>query len=126
MLNNEKIKQKIGIQLSFFSEIKLKKKRFLVKNISDFLAIEASILSPRQDGNVHTYATTKEVKTMKFRINSQNIKQAFGIQETLITEIKSQKERFLPKEKKKKKIFSDFCVLLKPLLGWECAYVCHD
>ena len=112
MLNNEKIKQKIGIQLSFFSEIKLKKKRFLVKNISDFLAIEASILSPRQDGNVHTYATTKEVKTMKFRINSQNIEQTFGIQETLITEIKPQKERFLPKKKKKNSV--TFAFILNP------------
>ena len=46
MLNNENTKQKIGIQLSFFSEIKLKKELILVKNISDFLAIEASILIP--------------------------------------------------------------------------------
>ena len=46
MWNNENIKQKINIQLSFFSEIKLKKEHVLVKNISDFLAIEASILNP--------------------------------------------------------------------------------
>ena len=46
MLNREKIKQKIDIQLSFFSEIKLKKEHILVKNISNFLAIEASILNP--------------------------------------------------------------------------------
>ena len=46
MLNNGNIKQKINIQLSFFSEIKLKKEHILVKNFSDFLAIEASILIP--------------------------------------------------------------------------------
>ena len=38
--------------------------------------------------------TTKEVKTMTFRINSQNIEQAFGIQVTFITEIKPQKNFF--------------------------------
>ena len=46
MLNNDNIKQKVGIQLSFFSEIKLKKEHILEKNIFDFLAIEASILNP--------------------------------------------------------------------------------
>ena len=34
---------------------------------------------------------------MEFRINNQNIKQKFGIQVTIISEIKPQKERFLAK-----------------------------
>ena len=39
-----------------------------------FLATYASILSLCYDSNVHTYATTKEMKKMAFRINSQNMK----------------------------------------------------
>ena len=44
------------------------------------------------------YATTKEMKTMAFRINSRNIKQASGTQVTFITEKKLQKEHFLAKQ----------------------------
>ena len=69
------------------------------------------------------YAATKEMKTMVFRINSQNIEQEFGIQVTFIIEIKPQKERFLAK---KPSLFGDFCVDFEPPLGWECAYVWHD
>ena len=43
------------------------------------------------------HVTTKELKKMTFRINSQNIQQKFGIQVTFISEIKPQKERFLEK-----------------------------
>ena len=46
---------------------------------------------------MHTHATTKRLKKMAFRTNSQNIKQAFGIQVIFISEIKPQKERFLAK-----------------------------
>ena len=57
-----------------------------------------SIFNLCQDGNVHTHATTKEIKPMAFRLSSQNIEQTFGIQLTFITEIKPQKERFLAKK----------------------------
>ena len=57
-----------------------------------------SILNPCYDGTIHTYATTKEMKTMPFRINSQNIEQGFGIQLTFITEKNPEKERFLAKK----------------------------
>ena len=63
------------------------------------------------------------MKMMTFRINSQNIEQAFGIKVTCITEIKPQREPFLAK---KSSLFGDFCVYFEPLLGWESAYVCHD
>ena len=55
---------------------------------------------------------------MKFRINSQNIQQKFGIQVTFISEIKPQKARFLEKQDY---VFRDLCVHLESLLGWECA-----
>ena len=53
-----------------------------------------SILNLCYDGIVHTYATTKEMKTIEFRINSQIIKEKFWIQMILISEIKSRIERF--------------------------------
>ena len=68
---------------------------------------------------VHTYATTKEIKTMRFRINIQNIEQEFGIQVPFITKIKPQKDRFSAK----KSLFGDVCFDFEPLLGWECVYV---
>ena len=65
------------------------------------------------------------MKTMAFRINSQIIKQAFGIPVTFITEIKPQKERFLAK-KKKNILFGNFYVHFELLLGWEYTYVSYD
>ena len=58
------------------------------------------------------YATTKEVEKISFKINSQNIKQKFGKQATLILEIKPQKERFLAKSDC---FFRDLSVHLEPL-----------
>ena len=57
-----------------------------------------SILKPCEDGNVDTHVTIKKIKKMPFRINSQIIEEAFGIQVTFITEIKPPKEHFLAKK----------------------------
>ena len=40
---------------------------------------------------MHSYATTKELKKKAFTINSQNLKQAIGIQVTFILETKLKK-----------------------------------
>ena len=58
-----------------------------------------SILNPCLDENVHTYAKTKEMITMPFRINIENIGQAFGMQVTFVAKIKPQKQHFLAKRK---------------------------
>ena len=70
-----------------------------------------------------TYATTKELKKMEFKINSQKIKQIVGIQVIFISEVKPRLERFLAKYDR---FFRDLCVHFEPLLGWEYAYVYHD
>ena len=72
---------------------------------------------------MHTYVTTKELEKAAFRMNSQNIKQNFGIQMNFISEIKPQKERYLAKYDC---FFGGFSVYFDSLLGWEFAYVCHD
>ena len=64
---------------------------------------------------MHTHAATKELKKMAFRTNSQNIKQAIGIQVTFITEKKLQKEHFLTK---KHCLLGELCVYFEPLLEW--------
>ena len=71
---------------------------------------------------MHTYVTTKELEKMAFRMNSQNIKQNFGTQVNFISEIKPQKERFLARYDC---FFGNLCVHFRPLLGWECVYVCQ-
>ena len=60
-------------------ENKLQKKTFsLVKK--DWFFVDLCVhFEPLQARNVHTYATTKELKEKAFRINSQYIKQAMGI-----------------------------------------------
>ena len=63
---------------------------------------------------MHTYATTKELKKMTFRMNSRNIKQAIGIQMTFISEKKLQKEHFLAEEHC---LFGNLCVHFEPLSG---------
>ena len=59
------------------------------------------------------------MKMMAFKITSQNIEQAFGIQVTFIREIKPEKERFLQKK------HFDFCVHFKPLFKMEMCLICH-
>ena len=68
------------------------------------------------------YATNKEMKTMEFRINSRNTKQAIGIKVTFITERNLQKEHFLAK---KYCLLGYFCVYFEPLLRGEYTYVCR-
>ena len=89
--NSQNIKQEIGIQVAFITEKKLQKEHFLAKkhcHLGDLCV---------HFGNVPTHATTKELKKMAFKINSQNIKQNIGIQVIFISEIKPQLERFLAK-----------------------------
>ena len=73
-----------------------------------------SILSSCYDGNVHTYAPTKELKKKAFKINSRNITQAIGIQVTFMTEKELQKEQFLAK---KHCLLGDLYVHFEPLFG---------
>ena len=56
-----------------------------------FLASCASIFNPCLDRKVHTYATEQKLANMGFRLNSENMKDTFGIKVTLILEIKLQK-----------------------------------
>ena len=65
----------------------------------------------------------KNWKKKAFRINIQNIQQAIGIQVNFIAEIKLQNDFFLVKYDC---VFVDVCVQSEPLLGGECAHVCHD
>ena len=80
------------------------------------------ISNPRLDGNVDTYAMTKELKNKAFRINSQNKKRAIDKEVTFISEIKLQKEHFLSK---RHCLLGDLRVHFEPLLGWKCTYICH-
>ena len=59
-----------------------------------FSASETSISSSCQDANVHMYATTYELKKKAFTTNSQNLKQAIGMQMILIFQVKFQKKIF--------------------------------
>ena len=99
-------------------EKKFQKDIFYQKN-TVFSVTFAFILNPCQDGNVHTYATIKELRKMAFRKNGQNVKQAIG---TFLMEKKLEKEHFLAK---RLCLFGDLSVQFEPLLGWECAYVHH-
>ena len=53
---------------------------------------------------------------MAIRLNSRNIKQAFGIQVTFIMEKKLQKVHFLAK---KHCLLGELWVHFEPLLGWQ-------
>ena len=59
------MKQAIGIQLPFLLKIKLEKYIFLAAN--------ACFLDPCWNGNVHTYAMTKQLQIKAFTTNSQNM-----------------------------------------------------
>ena len=69
----QNIKQPIGIQLTFMLEIKIEKYIFR-QNMTMFLVADMSFLNQCYDVNVHTYATTKELKSKAFTANCQNIK----------------------------------------------------
>ena len=51
-----------------------------------FLSANVSFFNHCLDRNVHRYATTLELKKKVCALNSQNIKQAIGIQVTFILE----------------------------------------
>ena len=67
---------------------------------------------------MHTYPRTKQLKKKAFRINSQKIKQAIGIQLTFISESKLQKEHLLAKYDC---FFRDLFFHFELLLICECA-----
>ena len=123
MVNSQNINLAICIQVTFGSENKLEEK-ILFNKTRLFSEIHASILKPCQDGNIHTYATTKELKKIALRINIQNIKQRVGIQVTFILEIKPQKKDVF--QQNMTVFFGDLCVYFEHLLRQECGYVCHD
>ena len=77
--------------MTLILEIKLQKYIFL-QNMITFLAALRSFLKPYEDGSVHTYATTKELKQKTFTVKIHNIKEAINMQVTLISENKSQIE----------------------------------
>ena len=55
------------------------------------IATNVSFLNPYCDGNMRTYGTVWELKNETFKVNSQNIKGAIGIQVTFMFEIKHKK-----------------------------------
>ena len=55
-----------------------------------FSATIRSFLNPYDDGNVHPYATAKELKQKAFTVKIHNIKEAINMQVTLISENMSQ------------------------------------
>ena len=69
-INGQDINQIIGIQLTIMLEIKLQKYVFY-QNMTSFLAAVVSFLNPCEDGNVQTYATTKELKKGIYGKNSE-------------------------------------------------------
>ena len=67
------------------------KENIFYQNIIAFLPTYKSILNPCYDGNVHVYASTKELKKNAFTITNQNKNQEIGIKVTFILRIKFQK-----------------------------------
>ena len=69
------------------------------------------------------YATTKELKKKEFTEKSQNVKQAIGIQVTSSRKISIKKIILVLKPDR---FFSKLCINFEPLLGWKCAFICHE
>ena len=61
--------------VTFILKNKLQKEHLFLQNMTLSSTVNASILNPSSNGNVHTYATISEKKNNAFTINSQNIKQ---------------------------------------------------
>ena len=76
--------------MNFIFEIKLQKKHFLAK-YDHFSVADVSYLNPCQDGNVHKYATTKQLKNKEFKTKRENIKVGLGIKVAFMSEIKVHK-----------------------------------
>ena len=88
----ENIKQPVRIQLTFFGN-QASKVHFSVK--CDHLRVgNANFLNHCQDGKVHTYAMTKELKKRALIVKSKNIKKLTGIQSTFMLDSKTEKYDF--------------------------------
>ena len=75
--------------MTIILEIKLQKYNSK-QNITNFLAAIMCLLNPYEDRNVHTYATTKELKKKVYTVKINNIKEAINIHLALILENKHQ------------------------------------
>ena len=71
MVNSQNINLAICIQVTFVSENKLQEKVVFSKT-GLFSEINASILNPSQDGYVHAYAATQELKDELFALKNEN------------------------------------------------------
>ena len=67
---------------------KVAKKKAFQYNVTAFLETCASMLNTSWDWNVHTYATTQELKKKAFKVKRKNIKKAIGTQLKFVLEIK--------------------------------------
>ena len=92
-LNSKNMKQEIGLQLTFHLDIEIEKVHFQ-QNMTIFAATNSFMLNCCQDGNKDKYATTSELEIKEFMINSHNIKEAIGIQETFYQKVKLRKVHF--------------------------------
>ena len=86
-INSQNIERAIGIQATFIMEKKLQKVHGLAKEVC-LLCILCVLFEPLLRWKCTCVCTTKQMETMAYGINSQNIQQAFGISVTFITEIK--------------------------------------
>ena len=66
------MKETIGIKVTFTLEIKLQQFTFW-QNMTTFLVTDESFFNPSKDRNLHTSATTKQLKKNAFTINSRSI-----------------------------------------------------
>ena len=100
--------------------LKIKPQKYIFQqNMAIFSAANASFWTPARMGMcIRIPQMKKEVKKKVYTINSQNKKQAIGIQVTFILENKLQKNIILPKYGH---FFSYWFVHFVPLLRWKCA-----
>ena len=93
MVNSQNINLAICIQVTFISENKLQEK-ILFRKRRVFSEIHASILNPFQDGNVHAYATTQELKKKLFSLKNENAREEIRLEMTFHLEIQLLKPPF--------------------------------
>ena len=93
-INIGKIKRRIDIQLTFISEINIQYQYFFKQHATRFSPDYAYTLNYCLDVNVQTYVTIQELTKKAFTGNSQNKKEAIGMQFTFILEINLQKQHF--------------------------------
>ena len=92
--NNGKIKRRIDIQLTFISEINIQYQYFFKQHATRFSPDYAYTLNYCLDVNVQTYVTIQELTKKAFTGNSQNKKEAIGMQFSFMVEINLQKQHF--------------------------------